>query len=508
MKTNMKNKFLVSLLSLVVVSACTYDFPEATEPTTGATDFTKIVSVGGSLTAGHMNGAIYATSQQNSFANILATQARSLNGGDFNQPDFTVANGCFNPTGGCTLGRLSLKLTSCNPSDPTVVPTPGPANRVGDGTATFAFDGNKANLNNFGVGGATLGAGLSPAFSANPYYARIASNMGTSTLIGDAAAALGNNGTFFTFWAGNDDILTYATNGGTGSYTLADQTPMGFSSLYNTSLNAMLTAKPDAEGAVANIPDLTSLPYFSTLNPLSFNVPVCSRPALTAGIDQLNAAINGWNAGVDANGSLTAEQKAALKRPVLSKSFDSYPLIILDLTLSDAQVPTDAGPFTIPKIRNAVVADGILICLSAGSAPTALPAGMGISPANPINEGAHDAFYLTKVEQEEIQGVISAYNAVIATAVNANSTRLVLVDVNAALQQVKAGTVTINGSSITASITPPFGGFSLDGVHPNARGNAYIANLFITAINAKFGSDIPLSNPNDYKGNELPVLTF
>jgi hypothetical protein len=81
----------------------------------------------------------------------------------------------------------------------------------------------------------------------------------------------------------------------------------------------------------------------------------------------------------------------------------------------------------------------------------------------------------------------------------------VLVDANAALNLIKTTSVTINGSSLTASLSPPNGAFSLDGVHPNARGSAYIANVFIEAINAKFGSNIPLCNPNAFGGNELPV---
>jgi lysophospholipase L1-like esterase len=82
---------------------------------------------------------------------------------------------------------------------------------------------------------------------------------------------------------------------------------------------------------------------------------------------------------------------------------------------------------------------------------------------------------------------------------------LVLVNANAILAQLATTGASINGSALTASISPPFGAFSLDGVHPNARGHAYIANKFIEAINAKFGSSIPLCNPNDYPGNELPV---
>jgi hypothetical protein len=115
-----------------------------------------------------------------------------------------------------------------------------------------------------------------------------------------------------------------------------------------------------------------------------------------------------------------------------------------------------------------------------------------------------DQWVLLPSEQTEIQNAINGFNATISTAVNANATRLVLIDANAALTEIRAGTVTVRGSSLTASISPPFGAFSLDGVHPNARGSAYMANLFIEAINKKWGAKIPLCNPNDYVGNALP----
>ena len=47
-----------------------------------------------------------------------------------------------------------------------------------------------------------------------------------------------------------------------------------------------------------------------------------------------------------------------------------------------------------------------------------------------------------------------------------------------------------------------FGGaFSLDGVHPTARGYAMIANMFSAAINTKYGSNLPPVKLSDY-----PVL--
>ena len=48
------------------------------------------------------------------------------------------------------------------------------------------------------------------------------------------------------------------------------------------------------------------------------------------------------------------------------------------------------------------------------------------------------------------------------------------------------------------------GAFSLDGVHPNGRGYALIANEFIKAINAKFGSTIPYVDVTAHPGIIFP----
>lgn len=65
--------------------------------------------------------------------------------------------------------------------------------------------------------------------------------------------------------------------------------------------------------------------------------------------------------------------------------------------------------------------------------------------------------------------------------------------------QVNAGGVALN-----ASIIPPNGGFSVDGVHPNGRAHAFLTNLVIDAINAKWEANILKVNPNAYVGNDLP----
>ena len=498
----MKNiKLYISLVLLGSLVGCQYEFPEEAigDPNPGDADFSKMVAVGNSLTAGFMDGALYNRGQENSYASILAEQMKAAGGGEFNIPEIDSENGfyAFGPNN-VILGRLIL---TADPNSGAVSPAP-----IGQGDAPSPYTGNKGELNNFGVPGVTLGTALIPDIGNptnplfNPLYARFASNPGTSTLIGDAAAALADGGTFFSFWLGNNDVLGYATGGASNPAILtADD---AFQARLNAALGAMLNANPEAKGVIMNIPAFNVLPHFNLINPLAIPLPAGIRPELEAGLAQLNLAINGWNMGVNANPNLPDQVKASLIRPTLSTDFDAYALLILDPSLSDAAVPLPNGEtFTIPKIRNVTEEDNIKLPLAAQAA---IGQGMGISPLSPLNEVQFDAFYLTQSEQEEIETKINTFNGYISAAASANADRLLLVDINDFLNQVIQGMVSHSNVGLTASIVPPNGAFSVDGVHPNARAHAFIANFIIDRINEKWGSSLPKTNPNAYPGNDLP----
>jgi hypothetical protein len=498
----MKNiQYYLGAVVLILVTGCQYEFPDDTtqQPGAGEADFTKVIAVGNSLTAGYMDGALYNRGQENSFIVILAEQMKAVGGGEFNLPNINSENGLYSLSpSGSPLGRLVL---TTNPNTGSVSPAP-----IGPGDLPSPFAGDKAALNNFGVPCVTIGMALIPEIGIpnhdwfNPLYARIASNPGTSTLIGDAAAALANGGTFFSFWLGNNDVYGYALSGAANPAALTSNE--NFQMQLNAALGAILSANPTAKGIIMNIPSVDLLPHFNLINPLAISLPAAVRPELGAGIAQLNAAINGWNAGVNANPQLPEPVKASLIRPLLSDNFDAYPLLILDPSLSDAAVPLPTGgTFTIPKIRNLIQDDEVKLPLTA---QTALGEGVGISPLSPLNEAQYDALYLTKAEQEEIRTKINTFNGYIAAAAQAQPERLLLIDVNEFLTQVSQGLVSFGNIGLTASIVPPTGAFSVDGIHPNGRAHAFIANLIIEKINEKWGATLPKTNPNAFPGNDLP----
>lgn len=474
---------------LFIAASCTYDFPPEAPVTSGDANFTKLVTVGSSLTAGFMNGALYNDGQSHSFPAIVAAQMQMVGGGSFNQPDINAVNGYYGttpgPSGIIILGRLYLKGTT----------SPAPTPKI-PGDLITAYTGDKTKLNNFSAYGVTiqtaqLGATGGPASSNpyyNPYYGRFASNPGTSTLLGDAAAAL-TDSSFFIFWLGNDDVLGYATNGADdagGTKPMTASTT--FAGAYHAALSTMLAANENTKGAVANIPDVTSLPYFSTVAWNAITLDANTAAQLNASYVDFNNGIKAYNAGAMNGGTPPAN-----KRDTIAFKAGSNAIVISDATLPDLTA------YGIPSIRQTKNTD--LVCLPAGSI---LGKDLGNGPKG-LQDPLENMYILIPSEITTIQDRIEDFNAAIATEVGTASDRLVLVDINAVLKELKQTSITINGSTISASILPPFGGFSLDGVHPNARGNGYIANIFIEAINSKFNSTIPLCNPNNFNGNELPV---
>ena len=108
--------------------------------------------------------------------------------------------------------------------------------------------------------------------------------------------------------------------------------------------------------------------------------------------------------------------------------------------------------------------------------------------------------FITETEANEIRNAITTYNSIIqATAQQHN---LAVADIHQFFKKLKAGFV-YNGISLNSSFVSG-GAFSLDGIHLNARGNALLANEFLKAINAKFGSNFPLIDATKYKGVTFP----
>lgn len=495
----MKKFLSILAISGLLFVSCSDDDPTidpVIEPTpvtytSGSADFSNYVAMGNSLTSGYSDGALFIDGQTASLPNMLAANFELAGGGPFTIP-YMADN-----LGGATLGgtpilgnRLILDFSSGSP-------TPTPVSGSGSTEISNVLSGP---FNNMGVPGAKIFHLVAPGYGnvlgvvpglANPYYARFATSP-TARIIDDV---LMQNPTFFSLLIGNNDILSYAISGGTGVDQTGNPDPTTYGSnditdptvLYSicNDILAALTAN-GAGGIVANVPDVTSIPFFTTVP----HNPVPLDEATTALLNGAYAEYNGGLAQLQGLGLISEEELA--QRTISFTAGSGNAVVILDEYLTDLTSFNDK----LINMRQATSEDLLVF-----TSQTII--GTLADPSNPtsINGVAvplEDQWVLTPEEQEAISTALTAYNQFIEAL--ANDYDLAFVDVNAFLATfAETGFPLADGSSVTATYGTG-GGFSLDGIHPSPRGYALLANLFIETINAKYGSDLPGVNPLDYTG--------
>jgi lysophospholipase L1-like esterase len=446
----MKIKHIFLLLALAGMFACK---PELEDFTTsaGTADFSNYVSIGNSLTAGYADSELYRSGQLTSFPSILAGQMQAAGGGDFTQPLM------FDE-----LGFGSRRVLDASIPGPVLAEgTPDPQN--------FQSIAQNGPYNNMGVPGAKSFHLLAKGYGQlNPYFGRFASSPTTSVL----ADVLAQNPTFFSMWIGSNDVLTHAISGGTTDSITDINT---FSFVYNTLLQ-QLTAN-GAKGVVANIPDITSIPYFTFINTQLPHVGLV-LDAETA--DLLNGAYAqfelflasigisysyGFNFQAGPNAFVVEDETLPLPPPFNVRQMQAGELFLLVL-------PTDS-----------------LLNHGMGSVNQAT------DPATPF--GIRDRYFLSLDEIDQIQSAIAGYNNAIKSL--ADQYGLAHVDMNAKLSEAANGGIEYEGILFTDAFISG-NAFSLDGVHLTGQGYALAANFFIEAINNKYNAQLTPVSPGLYPG--------
>jgi len=484
-------------IACTVISACDSDFSNPVGDTSsynsGSADFTKFVSIGDSLTAGYADSALYLSGQENSFPAVLAEQFATVGGGTFTQPLVSDNLGglTFNTVANPEFGnRLVL---DAEVSSPEAIAGDPITEVIGSGLNGTVF-------NNMGVPGAksyhlsladygnAAGLAASPA-TANPYFVRFVSSSPTSssTIIADAAV---QQASFFTMWIGNNDVLSYATNGGDGvdgtglglpPYSVAGNDitdPAVFPTIYNGLVDAMTGANPAAKGVLINIPDISTIPYFTT-------VPFNAVPLDQATADALMAGgFDAYNAGIQSQIGVTISQEEADLRTIAFTAGQNAVLI------SDEDL-TDLSGGGLPSMRQATADDLLVLTTSSkiGTEDTGPTAVWGVS--QPLEDGD----VLIPSEIQAIETARTAFNATIKAAADAND-NLIHVDSAALMAGIQSTGYDYGTGSVTSTYATG-GAFSLDGVHPTARGYAVVANEIIAAINTGFGANIPPVDPGE-----------
>ena len=519
----MKNKFKYLAVLAAGFASCEPEFENevGANYTSGDADFSSYVAIGNSLTAGYMDGTVYKSGQMNSFPNLLAQQFALVGGGAFTQPSYEDD---VNNLGGLTLGGIPIGGTRL-----VIDASQGrPENLAG--TSTIEVSNLQATAyNNMGVPGAKSFHLLSAGYGnvagvalgqANPYFVRHATSP-TATVIGDA---MSKNPTFFTNWIGANDVLSYATNGGAqsdGNTPAADHNLTGnmnpatyggnditnsgvFASVYSTLISTLTSG--GAKGVVATVPSVTAIPYFTTVpyNPLS---PTALGGS--ANINALNAQLYG-----PLNQIFTAFGEP--NRVKLLSATSANPILIFDADAVDrsAQItavltPTLGAPtatafgMVFGKARQATAADLVVLPASSVIGTPNASSPSTLININGVSYPMANRWVLTANEKAKVANATAAYNSAIVSIASSNN--LAVADMNQIMNQLVGGLRIETGQLYTANY---FSGsategqvlFSLDGVHPNARGYAVITNEIIKVINEFYNANLPLHNPSYFPG--------
>ena len=421
---------------------------DAPSASPGTLDFTSYVAVGNSLTSGYTDGGLYNSAQATSYPALLAQQFATTGKGPamFVQPAFSAAKAD---------GSGYIKLQVVNGALAPVVPSA--ANQfLGEQVAYTgqpllsgqpqleAYSGPQPD--NLGVPGisvlssyAPLTGGLAPYGLLNQFFERLLTPAEKPTKDYVTYVAQ-KKATFFTCWMGNNDVLTYATNGGVVSAptvnpfdNLTDTTRFGIG--YRALLQAVSQGGA-AKGAVANIPNVTNIPYFTTV----------TVGAVAAAFKAVNAASPG---------------------------------VFIEVAAA-------------PGVRLATSADLLTL-----TAQAVVATGAGSLPTNPVP----NKYVLDASEVKAVTDRTTQLNAIIAKT--AAQFKVPVVDMNTFFTSIATRGIVTNAVSNTATFATG-NLFGLDGVHPTPRGYAVVANEWIRVINNYYGSTIPNVDANSYRGVLLP----
>lgn len=415
-------------------------------PQSGSADFSRTVYIGGSYLAGYQDGALSKDGQKKSIP-VLLSGGFLLTGGKSPvtawMPEGISVGLTFKANPFRTKYKLAnhtdcLNATSLFPESDFVAVS----------IALTYFQNTTSTFDNFSIPFASVKDFFNPAFGAsymagnsNPYYYRMASNPGTSTVFSELK---NRNATFVVIWTGMEDIYNYAQLGG-------DCPPIPSASQFSVYLDSLLSAmkKTGAKGVLANIPDISSFPYY-TLIP-SIGITLDKNKA-----DSLNNSLQGAFTYHEGKNGFQIED-TTLPFPYRLSREGEY--ILLNTPLDSVRCHKMGLFFPLPG-----------------------------------------RYILDSTEITTINRAVREYNNVLYH--KAYEYGFAFANINSYFNSVKSG-IKLNGVSFDLNFVSG-GFFSLDGFHPNQKGYAMLASVFIEAINMKYESSLPPVYCQDCTGVQFP----
>jgi lysophospholipase L1-like esterase len=259
------------VLALGAFTSCDPEIEESNSPSVpSGVSITNYVAIGNSLTAGYADGGLYAEAQANSYPLMIANKLKEAGGATtFNQPTITGNGSGYNALTGFS--------STGSPIITGVAPDASWKNKVA------------GKFQNLGVPGIRVAEITVPNWPNDHLLRMIPEGQAKSYL--DLVKEADIN--VYTCWLGSNDVLGYATSGGAAGVAgnpaalgLGGVTPKEtFIALYDQVI-AALKAK-NAKGVVVTIPNVTDIPYFTTIAWNAFPLDATQATALNAGLKGL-----------------------------------------------------------------------------------------------------------------------------------------------------------------------------------------------------------------------------
>jgi hypothetical protein len=255
-------------------------------------------------------------------------------------------------------------------------------------------------------------------------------------------------------------------------------------------------------GVVYNIPNVTDIPFFTTVPNNALVLDAASAGSLT-GFFQAVAGI--FTQGLIQQGLPPTQAQALAAQYAIT--FNEGPnRFVIDVPVTQTNPlgfrQMQMGELLLLTINQGALAQGygsvalspavlqVLGILQQGGTPTQEQAQLVLGAVN----GIDDKDALDSGELNAISNARSSYNSTIQSLAEANG--LAFVDADALLNRVGQG-LSFPGGIITSDFVTG-GAFSLDGVHLTPRGYALIANETLRVINQTYGSNLPEVNVGEY----------
>ena len=452
MKKILSTIFILAFIS-VILTGCqdrsNLTAPAPQSPKSGTADFTRFVTIGNSITAGYQSSALFQDAQVWSYGNQIAKLVNT-----------TYAIPLISDPG--IGGQFQIHQIT-----PSLVLVQQPS------TGVPLNLGYQAPYNNLGIPGALLYDVLNATSSTtcaqalaggspNPFFDIVLRNSALH-LGSQFQQAKAQHPTFVTCWIGNNDVLGFATSGG---FSPAAPTPSAtFAYLYGLLGDSL--ASLGAKVVVANIPDVTTIPFFTTVGPLlSQQIPWASLTAMGS------------------PGFCYQKHGVTLPNPTSFATQSDLAGLKILVTLAGQNYAGLLGTPTGKWYR-----DNHYPGLPLGIDTTKA---FGFDPRNPWP----DALVLDSVEIATAKASTSDFNTVIQNVATAKG--FGMVDIHGVFNTIFFTSIAHGGIVYNGITFTPFfitgGLFSLDGVHPTGQGQGLIANEFIKVINTKFGASYPSIN--------------